>query len=108
VLAEGLRTRGYQVLVAPSPDAALELARVEAGPIHLFLVDLVMPGMGGRTLARELARLRPEAELLFMSGYAEEEPGRVASAERLLAKPFSLADLGRAVREVLDRPPDHA
>jgi FixJ family two-component response regulator len=74
--------------------------------IHLLVTDMVMPGMGGRELARRFLATRPECRVLFMSGYTEdgvfganEEPQGTA---RFIHKPFTPAALAHAVREALD------
>jgi len=100
-----LRDLGYAVLQAPSGGEALELARTWKGDIHLVLTDVVMPGMGGPTLVENVKLLRPEARVLFMSGYAPQ----AAVFERhgaalLLNKPFTPRGLALKVREVLDSP----
>ena len=101
-----LQQVGYRVIACSGADEALGAARRENGPIHLFLSDVVMPGMDGPTLVRELSRVRPEARVLFVSGYvgnanqALDELAR--SGASVLAKPFTPASLSEAVRNVLD------
>ena len=67
--AEILQESGYSVLEAKNGVEALEVAKGYEGTIHLLLTDVVMPKMGGLTLAKQLAVLRPEMKLLYMSGY---------------------------------------
>jgi PAS domain S-box-containing protein len=105
VVREVLAGQGYQVLEARDGVAALELARRHAGPIHLLLTDVVMPRMGGGELAQQLAAVRPETRVLFMSGYTDDAIALRRAAESdtpLLAKPFSTVGLARRVRDVLD------
>jgi two-component system cell cycle sensor histidine kinase/response regulator CckA len=67
---------------------------------------MVMPLMGGPTLARSLRPVRPGLRVMFMSGYADATPGdRDVLDERsgFLQKPFALSALVDTVREVLDR-----
>jgi CheY-like chemotaxis protein len=105
VLTRSLGARGYRVLAAATPRAALELVRSTSGDIDLFLLDLVMPEMGGRALARELRALRRGARILFMSGYSAEGEPDGPTHGPLLAKPFSIDELARAVRAALDDHP---
>ena len=60
---------------------------------------MVMPGMSGRQLARELTALRRDLKVMFMSGYADEsiDPGAV-----FLKKPFTPDALAAKIREALD------
>ena len=60
---EVLHEGGYAVL-ASAPGGALSLAERHAGSIHLLLTDVVMPDIGGRELARHMARISPAARSL--------------------------------------------
>jgi PAS domain S-box-containing protein len=100
-----LERQGYNVIEAPSPTAALNMARSFDGTIDLLLTDVIMPEMSGRVLAETFARDRPETKLLFMSGYTDDAVVRhgVLSADtEFLQKPFSPHALASRVRDVLD------
>jgi signal transduction histidine kinase len=100
-----LEKHGYKVLEAPTAVAASDLARDHAGPIHLLLTDVVLPGLGGRPLAAELLVLRTELRVLFMSGYTEDaiaHRGMITANTAFLPKPFTADGLVLKVREVLD------
>ena len=107
---EVLAARGYAVLQAGAPAEALQLAERHAGPIHLLVTDVVMPGMSGRELADRLLRAYPALRVLFMSGYTDTaivhhavlDPGTP-----FLHKPFTPDALARKVRDVLDQPRGH-
>jgi DNA-binding NtrC family response regulator len=73
-------------------------------PIHLLLTDVLLPNASGPELAEHVLTLRPEARVLFMSGYADDALlTRVRGASgSFLAKPFSPDALARKIREVLD------
>ena len=97
-----LENSGYTVLEAELPEAAIELARQHRWTIHLMLTDMVMPGMNGRDLATNLAAVRPEMKVLYMSGYAGFTQAGLADAEiSVMAKPFTRETLLRKVREAL-------
>jgi two-component system cell cycle sensor histidine kinase/response regulator CckA len=107
VLAQrALLSLGYTVLVAEDGKRALEQIAGHEGEIHLLLTDVVMPGMSGVELFDRVQQLRPEINVLYMSGYTDEaalrrgviEPGR-----SLLHKPFTFAALAERIRKVLDR-----
>ena len=103
---EILKSRGYSVLVAERPDAALEICRQHGGKINLVLTDVIMPGMNGREMADEILAMRPEVGVLFMSGYTDTAVMRSGNGGKLtsfLQKPFSPTVLGRKVREMLDQ-----
>ena len=100
-----LRDSGYNVLTAADGGEALEVARNHAGPIHLLLTDVVMPGINGRVLAERLAPRQPGMKVLYMSGYTDSfiaGHGVLEAGTHLLHKPFTQDVLARKVREVLD------
>jgi nitrogen-specific signal transduction histidine kinase len=102
-----LRAKGYRVLDAPNAESALLVAGATAAPIDLLVTDMVMPGMGGTTLAAELVAVRPAMRVLFITGYAPEaveRRGRLPEDAGLLEKPFSADQLARRVREILAAP----
>jgi len=100
-----LEAFGYTVLVADCPEQALRLAAEHPGRIHLLITDVVMPGMSGRDLAKQLATDRPEMKRLFMSGYTANviaHRGVLDEGVEFLGKPFSRDELASKVRELLD------
>jgi CheY-like chemotaxis protein len=104
---EYLELQGYTVIDAGDPATAILISNAHAGPIHLLLTDVVMPGMTGRELANHLGPRRPEMRVLYMSGYTENAIGQNGTLDEgitLLQKPFTLLTLKAKVREVLDSP----
>jgi hypothetical protein len=94
------------VIAARDGEEALRLADANKGPIHLLLSDVVMPRMGGPSLAYNLSQSRPGLKVLYMSGYTHDAALRgsvLPSGVELLQKPFTLESITRKVREVLDR-----
>src|SRR5207248_2782660 len=101
-----LRSRGYNVLVASTAEAAESIASKHAGPIHLLLSDVVMPQTSGRDLADRIVEMRPEIRVLWMSGYTDDtiaHHGILEPGLHFLQKPFTPASLGDKIREVLDK-----
>lgn len=94
------------VLAADSPEAALQRARGHCGRIDLLLSEVIMPRLSGRQLYERLRPERPEVRVLFMSGYAGDDLDREGPAMRegrnFLQKPFTMRELARRVREILD------
>jgi CheY-like chemotaxis protein len=99
---EGL---GYRVTEARDGREALAMVEADPTPWDLLVTDVVMPRMGGPELAGRARELRPGLRVLLMSGFDGQ---RAAGAKRpasmdLLDKPFTGAELGRAVRDALGR-----
>ena len=101
-LTTSLLTRhGYRVLAAANAAAALELLKTSPTP-DLLITDVVMPGMQGPALARELRQRMPSLPIVLMSGYAADEiTDELLRDAVLLPKPFSSALLLETVRSVL-------
>jgi PAS domain S-box-containing protein len=100
-----LQANGYTVLTASNATEALSQARCHAERIKLLVTDIVMPGGNGQELASQLAAQRPDLRVIFMSGYSEHViPERIFSepGAAFLQKPFTPAQLLRAIRDMLD------
>ncbi|NTW48547.1 MAG: PAS domain S-box protein [Chlorobiales bacterium] len=101
-----LEKLGYHVLAAGTPEEALRLADEHAGEIHLLITDVVMPKMNGRALANQLHAAYPDMKILFMSGYTADiiaSRGMLEGDVNFLQKPFTMMDMGRKIREALDK-----
>lgn len=102
-----LKSNGYRVLEASRGEEALRISGQHEGAVQLLLTDVVMPQMSGRHLAEQLASLRPQTKVLFMSGYTDDaivHHGVLEPGMDFLQKPFTPESLARKVREVLDKP----
>ncbi len=107
LLRRFLDGQGYRVVEASDGEMALEQAENRDGEIDLLLTDLVMPGMGGFELARQMESRWPDLKILFMSGYSEDAVGMMDSeplmdSANFLQKPFSTDLLARRVRAILE------
>jgi two-component system cell cycle sensor histidine kinase/response regulator CckA len=105
LVRETLEDAGYRVFDATDGEAALELMSRSRDPIHLVLTDVIMPKIGGRSLAARVASLHPETKILFMTGYVDpSDEGKYHPLGRKpsIFKPFTPQELARKVREVLD------
>jgi DNA-binding NtrC family response regulator len=108
VLKEILDRFGYSVLVAGSGEESLEIYRAEKGKIALVLMDLNMPGMGGRQCLTELLDFEPSVKVIVTSGHCT--PGEVDETMQLgaaafLTKPYHHSDLLKIIRETLENEP---
>ena len=99
-----LAARGYKVLEAENGESGLRVAEAHGDGIDILITDVVMPGMGGRELAKRLLQIRPNLAVLYLSGYTEDtilHQGALGPGTAFLQKPFTLQNLARKVREVL-------
>lgn len=110
LVARALREAGYRVVQAQHGAAALAVLESGRETVHLVITDLVMPGMGGREVARWLATHLPEVPVLFISGYPRtylEAHDLYDAGIPLLRKPFLPSRLLEAVQELLPGAPDY-
>ncbi|WP_421780177.1 ATP-binding protein [Falsirhodobacter deserti] len=102
--SRALRLRGYTVLEAGSAEEALEVLEDPSLVVDAFVTDVVMPGMDGPTWVRQALQQRPDARIVFVSGYAQEafadEQAQFPHSV-FLPKPFSLNDLTTTVQRLL-------
>lgn len=99
--ARALRGKGYTVLEARSGEVALSLLKDENPDVDLMVTDVMMPGIDGPTLIREVRKDRPTLPVVCISGYSEDAlRQRIADSDSVafLPKPFSLKQLAQAVK----------
>ncbi len=100
-----LERLGYRVLEAPDGDEAWSVWQREQGRIDLLITDIVMPRVDGPALVRLVRDSRPDAKVIYVSGYTDEAIVRRVEWEPgtpFLQKPFTSLALARTVRAVLD------
>jgi len=108
ILASSILTQyGYKVLEASSGIEGINVWEAEQGHIDLLLTDVVMPGgLTGNELADRLHERKKDLKVILTSGYnmeSGEQKFTIREGMKFLPKPFSPADLAKAVREMLDR-----
>ncbi len=105
-LVTALLTRhGYTVISAEDGRAALDACLRREGPIHLAVLDVMMPGMTGPELAECLRKHHPGIDVLFMSAFRADLIADIAPGvrkENFIAKPFLPGDLVMRVNSMLD------
>ena len=105
LLTQVLERKGYRVLEACNGEQALQIYQELNQEIDLVLTDIIMPKMGGRTLAEEVRRIKPAAKIVFMSGYTDDVisgAGPLGPGTTFLQKPLRWDTLAARVRDVLD------
>jgi signal transduction histidine kinase len=104
VTAQMLSRIGFSVIGTAKPDEALSLAGQKDTAIDLILTDMIMPAMSGKELCEKIRIVRPDAKVLFMSGYATEfisRSGMLDHGMHFIQKPFSEKDLGKKIKETI-------
>lgn len=96
-----LESLGYKVLEASNGEEALRVFREYPGAIDLIVTDIIMPGLRGDDLVREIRKQYSNTAAIFISGYMDAVE-RVEDT-LMLEKPFLFPELGRAVEDALNR-----
>jgi CheY-like chemotaxis protein len=94
-----LEPEGYAVILTTDPMEAIRVARTRPGEIDVLLVDIVMPLMDGRELARRILAMRPKVKVILMSGY--EVSGIKEAGFAFLQKPFGIEPLRRIIADTI-------
>ncbi len=101
-----LQQLGYKVLTAINGEEALNVAVNYNDNIHLFMTDVILPGMNGRAVAEKISALRPGIRVLYNSGYTSEvidKQGILEKGINFISKPFTPQALSVKIREILDK-----
>ena len=103
---EILKMFGYNVLSARDGESALNIYQKGKNHISLIILDLIMPGMGGRKCLEEILKLNPSQKVIIASGYsingsAQDLLGK--GAKDFIKKPYEMRPMLAKVREVLDQ-----
>jgi DNA-binding NtrC family response regulator len=97
---------GYTVLLADRGERAIEICRDEREAISLIILDLIMPGMGGKKCLEELLSMDSEIKVVIASGYSVDASTREtldALTKGFISKPYELQQMLKMVRQVLDQ-----
>jgi len=100
-----LRQLGYEVLTAATGEQAVQL--LKHATVDLLVLDMLMePGMNGRETYEKILALHPGQKALVVSGFSENSDVKQAKklgAGGFLRKPYSLRELAKTVRQILDQ-----
>ena len=103
-LARGLRRAGHAVEAVGDGETAIE--RSNGAEFDLLLADVVMPGIDGVELARQMAARQPGIRVMFITGFAAvamQDDGVAPYRPRILAKPFHLRHLIAEIAALLSQ-----
>jgi len=100
-----LKKYGYNAFIAGNAETALTIASSYEGIIHLLITDVIIPDMNGMLLFNKINEIRPGIKAIFISGYTASviaQNDSIDNGINFIQKPFSVTDLTRKIREVLD------
>ena len=101
-----LEKLGYRVLTAANANEGLRVFKEKMGEIDLVILDVIMPGGGGREVLEAMKEAKPEMLALLSSGYNMAFVGKEFFEDEqvdFIQKPYSMQDLAASVRQILDR-----
>lgn len=105
-IGEEILTRfGYTVLMASDGESALEIYHEKKEEIDLVILDIIMPGMGGRKCLEELLKMNPKSRIIIASCYSTNGPAKEVlevGAKGFISKPYGIKQMLKVVREALD------
>ncbi len=96
---------GYQIVTAESGEKARELYQLHQDDIDLVILDLIMPGCGGKKCLHDLLEINPHARVLMTSGYSSSQQTQEltrAGAVGFIHKPYRPEDLLVYIRNIID------
>ena len=94
---------GFETSLAANGEAALESLERYPGRYVVVFSDVVMPGMGGFELAKELRRRTPDLPVVLTSGYSHVLAQETSHGFQILHKPYSVEDLARVLGDAIRR-----
>ncbi|MBW2133310.1 MAG: response regulator, partial [Deltaproteobacteria bacterium] len=100
-----LQRFGYTVWEAENGEQAVALYREKKDQVHLVLLDLNMPGMGGYKCYQELLRMDPNVKIVVASGFLEDQRSKrvlASGVKAFVEKPYRVNELVTAVRNALE------
>jgi PAS domain S-box-containing protein len=105
IIRDILANAGFEVFVAGNAEEAVGLFEKLSGPIDLVITDIMLPGMNGVQMSRELRKKRPGQKFIFMSGYSSDAIGHYGVFEQganFIAKPFRISDFLKIIHATLE------
>lgn len=100
---------GYTVLTARNGRQALDVFQSEKDRIHMVLLDMMLPDMGGKDVYERLKDIHTGVRVLLSSGYTVDgQAGEILDlgCDGFIQKPFDLKRLSQKIRQVLDEKKD--
>jgi DNA-binding NtrC family response regulator len=101
-----LNQLGYNTILANNGKEAVEIFQKENADIDLIILDIIMPKMDGLTAYEHFKEINANVRVILASGYSITDNVKEIVAEgstEFIQKPFTLSQISRITREMLDR-----
>ncbi|MEN6621064.1 MAG: response regulator transcription factor, partial [Smithella sp.] len=96
---------GYTILTAENGEQSIQYYQAQKEKIQLVILDLIMPGKGGKKCLNDLIAINPDAKVLMTSGYSSSQQIEElidAGAAGFIRKPYRQKDLLFSIRKIID------
>lgn len=106
ICSRTLKRLGYRAFSASNGELAIEYLKDGQQKIDLIILDMSMPGIGGYKCLQELIKIEPAVKVIVFSGYTHADMRTElieSGAMAFITKPYSLKDMAKTIREVLER-----
>jgi nitrogen-specific signal transduction histidine kinase/ActR/RegA family two-component response regulator len=103
---EMLQALGYRTILARNGAEAVEFFKKNSDQIHLVMLDVVMPHLGGPGAYSKMIEVRPGLPVIFTTGYTSEAAPLMSLLEKgaaILQKPYGMTSLSNVIRNTLAR-----
>jgi two-component system cell cycle sensor histidine kinase/response regulator CckA len=104
IMRDSLESNGYKVFATCDSTVAMDIYRRIFHEVALVISDIVMPGIDGKELIRQIKVINPDVKVLAVSGYTRyvAEKDEIKEIDGFLQKPFESYNLLSVVRRILD------
>jgi CheY-like chemotaxis protein len=100
-----LSSFGYKVITAEDGENAIQIFEQEKEKIDLVILDLIMPGMGGKHCLERMMQINPKAKVVIASGFSADENTKKSIdklAKGFVKKPYDMQQILYVARDVLE------
>jgi len=104
IMRDSLESNGYKVFATSDSTIALDLYRRIFHEVALVITDMVMPGIDGKELVRQIKLINPDVKVLAVSGYSKYIGGKddIREIDGFIQKPFESYNLLSTVKRILE------
>ena len=104
LMKQVLTINGYNVITAENGEKGLEIYKKDHKIISLIILDMIMPGMGGKQCMKEVLKIKSDANVIVASGYTSKEAKKEIAemgSKALIEKPYDFEDIFNIIQEAI-------